>query len=298
MNFSSRDNLVAISALCVAMLLWASSFIALKFAFDSYSPMFVIWARMIIACGCFVFFSRQFMRFSYKKGDWKLLLVMCLLEPCLYFVLEAQALLNTSASQAGTVTALLPLLIAGAAYFIVDERITRRQLQGFGVAFIGVLWLSFASEASESAPNPLWGNFLEFLAMCCAALYSVLLKRFSVRYSAVFLSAFPAICGAIFFLPFQFFLPIPDVIEWRGLWSIIYLGTCVTLGAYLCYNYAISKIPVTTAGAFGNLIPVFTVVLAWLILGEELTMVQIAACMMVGVGVIISQWQPKVQTSL
>ena len=289
----SRGNMVALSVLGVAMLLWASSFIALKFAFASYSPMLVIWGRMMIACVCFIFLSRQFMRFEYKKGDWKLLLVMSFLEPCLYFILEAEALLNTSASQAGTITALLPLLIAGAAYFIVDERVTSRQLLGFMVAFAGVLGLTFGSEVNESAPNPLWGNFLEFGAMCCAALYSVLLKRFSVRYSAVFLTAFPAMVGAVFFLPFQFFIEPPQTIEWRGLGAIIYLGTCVTLGAYLCYNYAISRLPVTVAGSFGNLIPVFTVMLAWLILDEKLTGWQFAACAIVGLGVLISQSGPR-----
>jgi drug/metabolite transporter (DMT)-like permease len=39
---------------------------------------------------------------------------------------------------------LLPLLIAGAAYFIVDERVTPRQLIGFVIAFyrgpVAVVW--------------------------------------------------------------------------------------------------------------------------------------------------------------
>ena len=206
MREQPREHLVALMVLTVAMLLWASSFIALKFAFASYSPMFVIWARMIIACGCFVFFIKQFMRFDYKAGDWKLLSVMCLLEPCLYFILEAEALLNTSASQAGTITALLPLFIAVAAYFIVGERVTQRQMLGFVIAFIGVLGLTIFSEVNESAPNPMWGNFLEFGAMFCAALYSVLLKRFSVRYSAVFLTAFPRWSVRYSFYPFNFLL--------------------------------------------------------------------------------------------
>ena len=34
--------------LVTAMLLWASSFIALKIAFKSYSPMIVIWGRMLV----------------------------------------------------------------------------------------------------------------------------------------------------------------------------------------------------------------------------------------------------------
>lgn len=275
--------------LVFAMLLWASSFIALKIAFASYSPMLVIWARMLIASICFLVFIKQVMRFEYRAGDWKLLLVLAALEPCLYFVLEAKALQLTSASEAGMVSSLSPLIIAVLAFYMLGEKITKRQLAGFLVSISGVVALSFGSEATESAPNPMLGNFLEFLAMGCAAAYSVLLKRFSSRYSPMFLTAFPAFIGLIFFSCFTFIEPWPTQINVSGLAAIFYLGCAVTLGAYLCYNLAITKLPVTIAGAFINLIPVFTLFLAWLILDEQLTTFQLLACGIVGVGLYISQ---------
>jgi drug/metabolite transporter (DMT)-like permease len=275
--------------LSIAMLLWASSFIALKIAFISYSPMFVIWARMLIASICFIVFIKQVLRFDYKAGDWKLLMVMAALEPCLYFVLEAKALQLTSASQAGTVTALSPLLIAFIAYFSLGEKISRRQLSGFLLSFAGVIGLSIGSESSESAPDPILGNFLEFLAMGCAAGYSVLLKRFSVRYSPLFLTSFPAFIGLAFFSVFMGFEPMPTNVSWQGIGAIVYLGAVVTMGAYLCFNWAIAKVPVTIAGAFTNLIPVFTVFLAWLILDEHLSVGQLIACGVVALGLYVSQ---------
>jgi len=279
--------------LSLAMLLWASSFIALKIAFISYSPMFVIWARMLIATTCFIFFIKQVLRFEYRAGDWKLLLVMAALEPCLYFILEAEALQLTSASQAGTVTALNPLLVAFIAFFSLGEKISRRQLTGFLVSLLGVVALSMGSEANESAPDPILGNFLEFLAMACAAGYSVLLKRFSQRYSPVFLTAFPAIIGLAFFSLFMGLQPFPTHINWQGIGAIVYLGAAVTIGAYLCFNWAIAKVPVTVAGAFTNLIPVFTVFLAWLILDERLSVEQLIACAIVGLGLYVSQTKQK-----
>ncbi len=275
--------------LVFAMLLWASSFIALKIAFASYSPMLVIWARMLIASICFLVFIKQVMRFEYRAGDWKLLLVLAALEPCLYFVLEAKALQLTSASEAGMVSSLSPLIIAVLAFYMLGEKITKRQLAGFLVSISGVVALSLGSKATESAPNPMLGNFLEFLAMGCAAAYSVLLKRFSSRYSPMFLTAFPAFIGLIFFSCFTFVEPWPTAVNWSGLAAIFYLGCAVTLGAYLCYNLAITKLPVTIAGAFINLIPVFTLFLAWLILDEQLTTFQLLACGIVGVGLYISQ---------
>ena len=286
---SSDNRWLAVASLVMAMLLWASSFIALKVAFAEYDPMLVIWGRMLIASACFIFLLKQFRGFEYRKGDIRLLLVMALLEPCLYFLLEAEALQHTSAGQAGMVTSIYPLIIAVIAFFTLGERISRHALVGFIMAFGGVLWLSLGAESTDNAPNPGWGNFLEFLAMVCAACYSVLLKKFSGRYSPVFLTALPAFVGAVFFAPFQLLQPWPEFTNSASLWCIVYLGAGVTLGAYLCFNYGITRMPVTQAGAYINLIPVFTLLLAWLVLGEVLTLQQLLACVLVGAGVILSQ---------
>lgn len=289
------QNFSSFLLLTMAMLLWASSFIALKIAFVDYSPMLVIWARMLIASLCFLLFIKRVLRFEYKAGDWKLLLVMAALEPCLYFVLEAKALQLTTASEAGMVSSLSPLIIAVLAYYMLDEKVSRRQLTGFIVSISGVIALSIGSRVSESAPNPMLGNFFEFLAMTCAAAYSVLLKRLSVRYSPVFLTAFPAFIGFLFFSVFVGIEPWPRHVSWTGIAAIVYLGAAVTMGAYLCYNLAISKVPVTMAGAFINLIPVFTLVLAWFILDERLTPFQLMACSVVGIGLYVSQSKVRVQ---
>ncbi len=272
-----------------AMALWGSSFIALKIAFAEYAPMFVIFARMLIATLCFMFVLRRVFRFNYHRGDWRWLLLMSACEPCLYFVFEAQALQHTSASQAGMIVSTLPLIVAVLAYFWIGERPRRAQWLGFAVAICGVAGLSLLSEQSAQAPNPLLGNLLQVAAMLCAAVYSVSLKRLSVRYSAFSLTALQAAVGSLFFAPFLLFVPLPDAIHWPALLATVYLGACVTLGAYLLYNYAISRIDVSMAAAYSNLIPVFTLLFAYWLLGEQLSGNQWLAAAVVVSGVLISQ---------
>ena len=103
------------------MILWASSFIALKLAFRAYHPMVVIFGRLAIASVCFMSFLRQFRHTKFHKGDWKPILFMSLCEPCLYFLFEARALEQTTASQAGMISALLPLMVAVAARIFLKE---------------------------------------------------------------------------------------------------------------------------------------------------------------------------------
>lgn len=286
-----QSQYVAVVALLTAVLLWSSSFIALKIAMAVYDPTFVIFGRMMLASLCFLFFIPNFKKQPIRKGDFKWLVFMAFCEPCMYFVFESQALTMTSASQAGMICATLPLLMAVAARFILNEKLSRRTLIGFMLAVCGGIWLSLSSESTESAPNPAMGNFLEFLAMCCAVGYMTVLKKMTAHYSTLFLTAFQAFMGAIFYLPLLA-LPstnIPTVFDPLAAGSIIYLGICITIGAYGLYNFGMSKLPANQTTAYVNLIPVFTLFLGWLILDETFTTVQFFAAALVMGGVILSQ---------
>jgi len=286
---------IPVSSLLVAMALWSSSFIALKMAFVHYDPMVVIFGRMFVAAVCFMFFLKAVMRFEYRTGDWRLLLLMVASEPCLYFLFEAHALQNTSATQAGMITALAPLLVAMGALIFLAERLHKMAWVGFAVAVVGAVWLSMAGDESESAPNPLLGNFLEFCAMVCATCYTLCLKHLSTRYSTWFLTAMQAFCGTIFFAPFLF-LPstqLPTQVVPEGIWPIVYLGTLINIGAYGLFNFGVSRINAGQASAFINLIPVFTLGLAFWLLGERLNGQQLIASLLVLGGVLLSQWQPR-----
>jgi len=282
------------TCLLAAMFLWAGSFIALKVALRSYDPMVIIFSRMALASFCFLFFPRPFRRVKYQPGDLKYILFMGFCEPCLYFLFEIKALENTSASQAGIIAAVLPLLVAVAAYLFLKERITRKTIAGFILAILGSIWLSLSGQATEQAPNPLLGNALEFGAMVCATGYIVTLKRLTSTFSPLFLTAVQAVIGFVFYLPLLL-LPsttLPTHFDPGAVMAIVYLGTFVTLGAYGLYNFGVSRIPVSQASAFVNLIPVFTIFLGWSILNEQLTVVQYAAVAVIMIGVTLSQERP------
>ena len=133
---TKEGKIKALIALWSAVILWGSSFIALKFAFQHFDPMVVIFGRMIVASICFLFVYKRICNVEYRPGDWKLLLFMGICEPGFYFVFEALALTYTDASQAGMICALLPLIVAFAAYFTLKERISRRTITGFAIAMI------------------------------------------------------------------------------------------------------------------------------------------------------------------
>ncbi|BDQ35327.1 DMT family transporter [Pseudodesulfovibrio portus] len=289
----------AFIALGAGVFLWASSFVALKVAFRTYDPMVVIFGRMLVASLCFLFVFKNLKNIDYQPGDWKFLVFMGVCEPGFYFIFEALALTYTDASQAGMICALLPLMVAVGAKFILNEPLTRRTVTGFGLAIVGAVTLSAVAESTETASNPALGNFLEFLAMICACGYMITLKRLTPRYNPWFLTMVQAFVGAIFYFPLLF-LPstsLPTSFDLTGLASIFYLGVFVTIMAYGLYNYGMSKIPAGQASAFINLIPVITLVLGVLMLGERLNWMQYAASAVVVLGVYVSQEKQKKKAS-
>ncbi len=277
--------------LVTAMLLWSSSFVAMKVAVQAYGPVFVVFGRMAVGAALFALVARRLIPRGVPRRDIGLILLMALCEPCLYYLFEANALRFTSASQAGMVTAILPLMVAATAFWTLRERCAARVWIGFAMALVGVVWLTAAGESTAASPNPALGNFLEFCAMVCATGYMVLLKRLSSRYSPWLLTASQALVGALFYLPGLFLPGVWPERLWNptALAAVLFLGSFVTIGAYGLYNYGMSRLPASKATAFINLIPVFTVAWGWLLLDERLNTMQLAAGALVLAGVFLSQ---------
>ncbi|WP_458699572.1 DMT family transporter [Sulfurospirillum sp. 1307] len=287
-----RDiDFIAIFALVMAMFVWASSFIAMKSAIGEIGPMTVMFGRMFIASICFLYFVRGFLKLDFTKEDIKYIVMMVLFEPCLYFMFESRALEYTSAGQAGMITSMMPLITAIGAGIVLKEIITRKVIIGSLLAVSGAIWLSLSSSGSEHASNPLLGNTLEFGAMIVASGYAISTRHLTKKFSPIFLTAMQAFAGAIFFFPFALweYNSVAMNFNTEAILWIVYLGIVVTIGGYGLFNFALGRVEASKASIYINLIPIFAVILSYLILGEKMTYSAIIASFIILSGVFISQ---------
>jgi len=289
--FRKDIDFIAIGALFTAMLVWASSFIAMKSAIGPIGPMTVMFGRMFIASLCFLYFIKGFLKLDFSREDIKYIGLMVLFEPCLYFMFESYALEHTSAGQAGMITSMMPLITAIGAGIVLNEIITKKLIIGSLLAVSGAIWLSISAGDTQHASNPLLGNTLEFFAMVVAAGYAISIRHLSSKFSAIFLTAIQAFAGMIFFLPFalwEYNITTMEITSDALLWTL-YLGVIVTIGGYGLFNFALGRMEASKASIYINLIPVFAVILAYLILDEELTYSGLVASGIILSGVVISQ---------
>jgi len=286
-----HNTLFPILALTAAVLLWGGSFVAMRVAVTTIAPMTVMWCRMMIALVLIIPLAKSLFPINYRKGDWKLLLPMVMFQPCLYFLLESNVLQYTTSSQAGIISASVPVLVTIGAAVFLNESITLSSMAGIALSISGVISLTLLATPGGSGQNPLLGNIMEFMAMICAAGNMLIIKRLCNRYNPWLLTSMQIGAGFLFFVPGAFFLTQTpsETFTMPLTLSLIFLGGFVTFGAFGLYNWGISHIRAAKASSFINLIPVIAAILGWAILGEVLSLFQwLSACTVI-VGVMISQ---------
>ncbi len=277
------------------MFFWSANFIVMKLALDFFHPVVVLFARMLGgALLLFPMLPRWSRSMTYAKGDWRFITLLVLCEPCLFFMFEGYALRYTTASQAGLISALLPLLVGVGAFWILRERLPRRAWVGFVIALGGVVLLTMAAENTEKAPNAFLGNSLELCAMLLACVYTLCVRKL-MSYSPFLICAMQTGAGSLFFgvMLFVTGAPIPETLPPpQALLTLAFLSISTVI-PYSLYNIGVARLSAGQAAAWTNLIPLLTLGMGMLFLGEALTSRQVLAVPLILLGVVLSQGSGK-----
>ena len=113
------------------------------------------------------------------------------------------------------------------------------------------------------------GNFLILGAMASWIVYTFVSRRLGQRYSGLKQTTLQSLLALGLYLPFM----IGDFSKWHpvplgSVLELLFLGVFCSGLAYVGYLYALNKLGAVIPSAFLNLIPVVTVLSAWLILNE------------------------------
>ena len=289
---SSQNRLREYLALNLAVFFWGLSFVATKIALESFSLFTLIFIRFGSASCIFLIILayRGFPKLSMK--DHKKIFLIALFEPGLYFIFETSGLQHTTAPEASLIIATVPVVVMVLAALFLGERTRLIGLIGMGVSLVGILVLIMGDRDFKWAlGGHILGDLFIFGAVISAALYIVNARSLGKKHSALDFTGLQIMYGAILYAP-AFFWELPGV-EWsaisgRSIGAIIFLTIFSTAGAFLCYNYALTKVPATKAAVFINGIPVITAFGAWVLLGEKLTLMQVWGGVLVLLGVFLA----------
>jgi drug/metabolite transporter (DMT)-like permease len=183
------------------------------------------------------------------------------------------------------VSPVLMLLLAAA----LGERIRPMQTGGILLALVGSLLIGEVWRMHGH-----WrGDILIMLSAACWAVYSVLGRGVVARHGGFIATAWAMLFGMAFLVAARLLLPVvaPGIaLTWPvadpRLWSyLLYLGIFPSGVAFVAWYESLHRLPFSLANAFQYLTPAATILLAWGILDEQLTLVHLTGIAVLAMGI-------------
>jgi drug/metabolite transporter (DMT)-like permease len=295
---ASPKTLLATGAATVTVLLWASSFVAIRHAGTEFSAGALSLARLLVGSvllGAFLFIRQPVAgtRVWPAKRDWPQLLACGLLWFGVYNLALNEAERRLDAGTAAMLVHIAPLLIALLAGLTLGEGFPRQLVIGSLVAFGGVLLIGISTSTGRAET---WGVILCVTAAISYAVGVVTQKPLLSRLPAAQVTWLACTIGTIVCLPFA-----PTLVsELRtasaaNIWWAIYLGAFPTAVGFTTWAFALRR---TTAGRMGvtvYAVPVVAIGLAWLLLGETPALLALVGGALCLAGVALSRRTGRTQ---
>ena len=273
---------------------WTGAFIAGKIGVNEFSPISITFFRFFFAS--IIMF---FVMIKYEKKDWRLkkndILVMLslgLIGMVGYHILFFTALKYTLASKASMLAATNPLLTTILASIFLDEKIGVKRVGAIVLALTGViLTISDWNLEMFSTFKFNIGDIIMLLAVSCWAVYSIISKKVMPRYSPLILTTYSFIICTIVLFPFVIKEGLIEVVSnpsVKGWTSVIYMSVFPTVIGYLIQQVSIQRIGASRTAIFINLVPVFSIILSFIILKETVAPLNLVSSGMIIVAVYLN----------
>jgi drug/metabolite transporter (DMT)-like permease len=280
--------------LSFAALLWAGNAIAGKLAAGHISPFMLTSLRWLVALAVLLPLARHHLR-----RDWPLIrdniLFLSVLgtvgftffNNLLYLALNFTSAINVAIEQAS-----MPLFVFLFNFLVFGQHPRSLQVAGFVLTLAGVaITVSAGQAANILALSFNLGDLLMIVAVMFYGAYSVALARKPPLHWLSFITVL-ALVALIASIPFTLFEvatgrhQAPDLQGWA---VVLFAALLPAIMAQVSWVRGLEIIGSNRGGVFINLVPIFTAILAVLLLGEQFRLFHAIAMVLVLSGVWLAQ---------
>jgi O-acetylserine/cysteine efflux transporter len=228
-----------------------------------------------------------------QKGDVRRILAVSLFGFFFCQMFLSIGLPITTAGNASLMMALLPINVIVINRICKNEMVTIPVAAGMVVSLLGAILVILGSgKELNVGGSQLIGTLLVFIAQIGSAYYTVFSRDLLERYSAYQIITYILTLSAISFS----ILAMPDLLifQWHEIPSVVWMsisfsGLLALLFCNFIWIWVIGTIGSTRASLYQNLIPVFSIIGAWFLLGEVLGWLQCAGTVVIFVGLYLTR---------
>lgn len=282
--------------LLLTVIFWSINFSMVKFALVELPPLAFNGLRMLLAAGLMLLlvpllgYSLKFQRHHLGR-----LIVLGLLGNTAYQLCFIFGIARTSADNAALILATVPVWVALIGTIAGTEKVTTGGWLGVGLSLAGIGLIILGGQRQAQlhfGGASLLGDGLILGATLCWSLYTLISRRMLRDYSSIAVTTFSTVVGVIPLL----LLAIPPLVQldWTTIsmtaWgALIFSGVFGITLAYFFWNYGVSQLGSAHTSLYSNLTPPLALLIAWLLLGETLTLVQIGGGLLALGGVALAR---------
>ena len=282
----------------LAALFWSGAFIAGKYAVP-FIPTFTLtfmrffFASLILCILSGAARKKEEDRFRLKKEHMPIFLFTGIVGMFGYHVFFFIALKYTTAINSSIIGAMNPIVTIVIAALFLRNKIPAKQIAGILLSFFGVLLTITGADVETLVQLDFnRGDLWMAAAVICWAAYGVFSKSKGAGIPPFWLTYYSFLVCTLILIPF---------VIWEKPWqllaqappqawiAVLYMSIFASVAGYMIQQIAIKQIGPSKTSIFINLVPVFSMVLATLILGEALAPIKLATAGIIILGVCICQ---------
>ncbi len=259
-----------VAAVAVTLVLWASAFVAIRHLGHDFSAGALSLGRLGVGAIALAAFAlpRGLPRASARQ--WRSIVVIGLLWYAVYMLALNEGEQRVDAGTAAMLLQVSPVLIAVLAAVFLHEKFTPQLVAGLALAFTGVCVIAFSNESSGgSGSGELVGVLLCLVSAVVYSVSLVIQKPLVAQLSSLHVTWLACTVGALACLPFA-----GGLLDQAGdapassVWWLVYLGVFPTAIAFTTYGYALKHMTASSLGVTTYIVPVLTIVMSLVFLGE------------------------------
>lgn len=272
-----NHRLQAHTAVLLANIIFGLGVPVTKLLLDQWvSPMAYMATRCLGAAAIFWLISLFLPREKVAPRDLTIIILGGLLGIVVSQTLTAWALTFTTPVYFSLIATLTPVATMLCAVLFIGEKISARGIAGVVLGVAGAMLMVFIGWQGGSGKNDLLGIGLTILSMLTWAVYLIITRKVSARYTAVTQMKWVFLASAIAVLPFSLTdlqsAPLYSAAtQWSGLAEMGFIVVFATVAGYFAIPFAMRYLKATTVSVYTNLQPIVTSLVAIALSQDVLT---------------------------
>lgn len=291
----SNENRWAYLLLLLPPLFWAGNSVLARGVADLIPPVAMSFWRWTLAFAMLTPFTWKLVRKDWPRirESWKIITLIGLIGISSFNTLLYTAAQTTTALNIALTQSVMPAVIVLLSFLFYREKVSRLQIFAVILCIIGAAVIVMRGDWERLQQlRFVTGDLLMLLAVSLYALYSVLLRKKPKIHPLSFLTT-TFLVGVVSLFPLYLwersYTPALQLSQPVVL-SLLYVGFCPSILAYLCWNRGIEQIGANRAGLYINLIPLFASIMAVLFLGERFQSYHLYGMLIIVTGLLVFNW--------